>query len=125
MYLKKILTVLFSFAVCWSILAFVESAEVGCSIPDKHLLRIIDCVLDQSPASIQKFSDIIYQCIDEYYENNGKSHSILLAMCNNDVQDDEDVTNCLEEKFPKLTPPTADELDEFKNRAEYCMFYAK
>lgn len=99
--MKKILAALFSFALCWNVQAFTEEEirDALCSLPVNYLLRIIGCVYDQTPESIRKYADAIYQCVDEYYENNGKSDSILLAMCNNYVQEDEQVTKCLEEKL--------------------------
>lgn len=125
--MKKIITIFLLSVVSWSVRAFTgeEILNLLCSIPEKYMFRFIGCVLDESPSSIEKISDLMYQCVGQYYENNGKIDSIRLLMCYDYVHEDEDVNNCFVEESKNLTIPSASEQVEFRTRIDDCMFSAK
>ncbi|XP_023229085.1 venom protein 7.1-like [Centruroides sculpturatus] len=113
-------------AIFGSVRAFVieEILDAFCSTPQHLFKRYLNCTLNESPELFRKASDIVYNCVDEYFENDGKLEGFVLFLCDKYVQDDEDVKSCLQRKENFIPNPKEEEVMEMLKYAVYCMMYA-
>ncbi|XP_067120695.1 venom protein 7.1-like [Centruroides vittatus] len=113
-------------AIFGSVRAFQieEILDAFCSTPPDLFKRYIDCTLNTSPEFFQKASDTVYNCVNEYFENDGKLEGLTLFLCDQYVQDDEDVKSCLQRKENYIGDPKEEEVTEMLKNAVYCMMYA-
>nr|ACD11975.1 hypothetical protein [Isometrus maculatus] len=121
----KSLALLSFLAVLWSARGYndEEMTEAVCSIPEKYLHRFINCTIERGPVVFQKAADSIYKCIDPVYENYGKSDSVLLMGCYEDVRNHVKVKKCIREEEKSLEHPTDEDLKELREAALYCLVH--
>nr|ACD12010.1 hypothetical protein [Isometrus maculatus] len=113
--------VLLGFLSIWgSALAYTpaEMAEALCSVPDKYLLRFINCTIERSPKVFQKAADVLYKCVDSVYENEGKIDSIIIYGC---YEDDSEVRECLNKESKNLGKPSSKDITDIGEAAKYCL----
>uniref|UniRef100_A0A2I9LPY1 Venom protein n=1 Tax=Centruroides hentzi TaxID=88313 RepID=A0A2I9LPY1_9SCOR len=125
--MKVYLIVAFSFlAVFGAVQSFTpdEFEDAVCSIPDKYLLRFLNCTISRSPKLLQEAADILYECIDTFYEVDGKLDALLTFGCDNNLRRDKDIKDCVEEKVEDLGHPDEQDISTMEEAAQYCVFQA-
>ncbi|XP_067141611.1 venom protein 29-like [Centruroides vittatus] len=101
-----------------------EFQDAVCSIPDKYLLRFLNCTISRAPKIFQKATDILYECVDTVYEVDGKLDALLTYICDNNVLRDDDVEECFREKAKDLGEPDQQDVSTMEENVKYCVFQA-
>ncbi|XP_067141552.1 venom protein 29-like [Centruroides vittatus] len=101
-----------------------EFQDAVCSIPDKYLLRFLNCTISRAPKIFQKATDILYECVDTVYEVDGKLDALLTYACDNNVSRDKEVGECLRDKGKDLGHPDRQDESTMEETAKYCVFHA-
>ncbi|XP_067141516.1 venom protein 29-like [Centruroides vittatus] len=101
-----------------------EFQDAVCSIPDKYLLRFLNCTISRAPKIIQKVSDIVYECVDKFYEVDGKFDALLTYACDNNVLRDMEIDECLREKGKDLGEPDHQDVSTVNESVQYCLLRA-
>ncbi|XP_067128813.1 venom protein 29-like [Centruroides vittatus] len=102
-----------------------EFQDAVCSIPDKYLLRFVNCTISRAPKIFQKAADILYECVDTFYEEvDGKLDALLTYACQNDVSRDDDIVECLREKSKDLGDPDHQDVSTVNESVQYCLLRA-
>lgn len=119
-------TFLFMVNIFCSVTAFTHSEKltIFCSIPEKYLLRFINCTVQESPEFYQKASDLLYDCFDQFYENDGKLDCLLQFLCYESGKDI-NVHRCFIEKtIEELGRPSEEDRNQFDDAVHYCTSHA-
>ncbi|XP_067125317.1 venom protein 29-like [Centruroides vittatus] len=100
----KVSALLLLLAVAWEVEALTgdEFRIITCSAPPEYSVRFINCTLNRSSAFIQKSSDIMYECINEKFETEGKADAILSLICRDSVSKSRKVISCLNRGVTEL-----------------------
>ncbi|XP_023234523.1 uncharacterized protein LOC111634077 isoform X2 [Centruroides sculpturatus] len=125
--MKVFLIAAFSFLAVFGVVqSFTpdEFEDAVCSIPDKYLLRFLNCTVSRAPKIFQKAVDIVHECVDTFYEVDGKLDALLTISCDNNVQTDKDVNDCLREKGKDISDPDRQDASTMEETVKYCIFQA-
>ncbi|XP_067141596.1 venom protein 29-like [Centruroides vittatus] len=101
-----------------------EFQDAVCSIPDKYLLRFVNCTISRAPKIIQKSADTLFECVDTFYEVDGKLDALLTYACDNNVLRDKLIDECLREKGKDLGNPDRQDASTMEEAVLYCVFRA-
>ncbi|XP_023234527.1 uncharacterized protein LOC111634082 [Centruroides sculpturatus] len=101
-----------------------EFEDAVCSIPEKYLLRFLNCTVSRAPEIFQKKTDNLYECVDRFYEVDGKLDAILTVVCGNTVHAQKDIEECLQEKGKDLVDLDLQDQSAMKQAAKYCVIHA-
>ncbi|XP_067124757.1 venom protein 29-like [Centruroides vittatus] len=121
--------VIFSFlAVFVGVRAFtgVEFMEIGCSVPEKYMVRFIECTFNRSSQFFQKGADVVHECVIKWHESKSKWQSVLMYNCMNGIHESPDLWACTQEKQRNVRPllPPQKDMDDLIEHAKYCMIHA-
>ncbi|XP_023221368.1 uncharacterized protein LOC111623118 [Centruroides sculpturatus] len=121
--------VIFSFlAVFVGVRAFTgyELIEIACSVPEKYMLRLIECTINRSSQFFQKGVDVLHECVKKLHESKSKWESVLMYTCMNGIHGSHDLWACTEEKLKELgpLPPPQKDMDDLIEHSKYCMIHA-
>ncbi|XP_023234521.1 uncharacterized protein LOC111634074 [Centruroides sculpturatus] len=125
--MKVYLIAAFSFLAVFGVVQSFTSDEFQdamCSIPDKYLYRYLNCTIIHAPKIYQKATDSLYECVDRFYEVDGKLDALLTFACDNNVLRDKDIEECLTKKFKDIGNPDREDVSKMEHILQFCVFQA-